>query len=270
MTAPKRPRPPVVMDLADFDETINACIFGDPGAGKTPLGATLPRVLILAIESGTISAARYGRAQGKVIRAFDFPAIHRAFVWMRDVGIPSGEFEWLFVDSVTRMQELLLRHILNMMKKAQPHRDADIPDKGEHQKWQVQFKKYVNNFNDLPVNVLWSAHAMRDIDFEDTMTVLPMLQGKNGTDDPKTMAMWFSGTVSFLGYLGIDEENVEAEPNRRLVIKRSGDYIDYVVKDRFDYGAPYIDNPNLSEVFAKIKNGGNQATQPRTRARRGQ
>lgn len=263
----KRPIAPVVMDLADFDESINACIYGDPGSGKTPLAATLPNVLILATEPGTISAVRYGNAKGKVIRALNFREFRRAYLWLRDVEVPAKTYDWLVVDSVTRMQEMLLRNILDEMHASSPHRDPDIPDKGEHQKWQVQFKNYVNMINDLPINVLWTAQAMHSIDFEENRTVSPMLQGKNGTDDSKTMSMWFSSTVSLLGYLGVDEEGVSKAPNRRLAIRRSGDYSDYVVKDRFDLGVPYIDNPNLSEVYGRIKNGADPAaTQPRARA----
>lgn len=266
MTAPRppakavRPAPPTIIDLADFQESINMCIFGDPGAGKTPLAATLPNALFIATEPGTISAVRYGNAKGKVIRAYTFGEFRRAYLWLRDVA--ASQYEWVVVDSVTRLQEMVLRNVLDTMMVKFPHRDPDVPDKAEHQKWQIQFKKYVKSFNDLDVNVLWTAHAMRHPDAEGNETVLPQLQGKNGTDDPRTMSMWFSGTVGLNGYLGIDED-IEAAPHRRLVIKRAGDYSAFVVKDRFDLGVPYIDNPNMSEVYDMIKNGGNQAAQRR-------
>lgn len=271
--APRRPPPPIVLDLDDFKESYNICIYGDPGAGKTPLAATLPNAMMTATEQGTISAFRYlkGKSDLKVTRAHDFAEFRRTFLWMRDVAIPEERYEWWIVDSVTKLQEMVLRHVLDEMYANNKHRDPDLPDKAEHQKWQVRFKKYVNAINDLPINVLWTAHTMRDVDEVGDVTVLPLLQGKNGTDDPKTMSIWFSGGVSLLGYLGIDEDEVAEAPNRRLLIKRTGDYSSYIVKDRFDLGVPYIDNPNLSEVYAMIKNGGTQAAPPRKSApRRGQ
>lgn len=270
-TAARRPTPPVVLDLDDYVESINMCIYGDPGAGKTPLAATLPNALILATEAGTISAKRYVKTNAKMIRALNFTEFRRAFMWLRDVAVPEKQYDWLIVDSVTKFQEMVLRHVLDEMYANNKHRDPDLPDKAEHQKWQVRFKKYVNAINDMPINVLWTAHAMRDSDEVGEVTVLPMLQGKNGTDDPKTMSIWFSGGVSLLAYLGIDEDNVEQAPNRRLLLQRTGDYADYIVKDRFDLGVPYIDNPNMSDVFEMIKNSGEQAAPPRARApRRGQ
>lgn len=263
-TAPRRPSPPTITSLADFEESINIMIYGDPGAGKTPLAGTCPDGLFLATEPGTISAKRAG-SRSDLARAYNFREFKRTFLWLRDVAVPSQKYKWLMVDSATRMQEMVMRDILDEVHKENPHRDPDIPDVKEHQKWQQVFKKYVNAINDLPINVLWTAHAMRSEDQDGEPLILPMFSGRNGTDDPKTMSMWMSGTVSLLGYLGVNEEDIEQAPHRRLVIQRAGPYI---AKDRFDLGVPWIDNPNMAEIQARIEQSGGAKPAP-ARTRRG-
>lgn len=257
------------MTLDKMPTSKNVCIYGEAGVGKTVVGASCPNVLMVAIEIGTESAVQQGFSdvKGTIIRnVTDFMNLIR---WVRSS--PDARWvEWLCIDNITKLQEMMLRNILDAVVAKNRARDPDIPDLKEYQKWQLQFKKLVNQINELTVNVLWLAHAMDAEDKEGEPIIMPMLSGRNGTDDPTTMSKWFCGTVNLLGYLGVPEDrDPETDPwTNTLVITRYGPYI---AKDRYNLGIPWVENPNMAEINALIDNRTPKAApaKPRASARRG-
>lgn len=239
---------PVIISLNEVPSSKNVCVFGEAGVGKTVLGSTCPNVLMVIVEIGTDSAVAQGAGDVKGIVIKRLQDFLNLVVWLRS---HPGEYDWICVDNITKLQELMLRDILDKVHAANRARDPDIPDVKEHQKWQLQFKKWVNQLNELPVNVLWLAHAMETEDKEGEPVIMPMLTGRNGTNDPTTMSKWFCGTVQLLGYLGVPEDrDPETDPwSNSLVITRYGPYI---AKDRYDLGVPWIENPNMTEIDQMI------------------
>lgn len=238
---------PPMQSLSNYTESTNMGVFADPGAGKTVLAGT-SNGLILSFEPGTVSAARMGSTAKamNITTRNQFMAIMR---WMRRGNEIEGygkisDFDWLCIDTVTEMQYLLFRGILeDGVKEERNGADIDVAQIQDYGKWQMIFKRCIKAINDLPINVLYLAHAMRTEDEEGNPMCLPDLNGKNGTNDATTMSRWFCGTLHAYGYLKV--RTVDGVDSRRLLFKRSGPYFG---KDRYGVLAPYVDNPDVLEM----------------------
>lgn len=246
----------ILTDLEDFDEPARVLIYGDTGAGKTILAATCPDVLIAACESGVKSARQFG-LKAKVYKSPTWPQFAQFITACRKGEVDLSRHKWLVIDSSTKLQELMIRHILNVEYKNSNHvRDLDTLQIQDYSKWYNMWKRYVNAINDLPINVMHLAHAMRSEDEEGEPLILPMFTGKNGTDDPKTMSYWMCGSVDLLGYLSVKGQGGESENStatkfsNTLIIRRYGPFI---AKDRYNLGPASIDNPNMATIAKRIE-----------------
>lgn len=254
---------PEITALEEFDESINVLWYGDHGAGKTVLGATLnERAVIFATEAGAISARRAG-STSRVVRITGWKHLDQMFKWLKAQLVAAGAYEkdgvmgfewngqlvtWIIIDTATEMQELGLRHILDTQHKANPgKRDIDIPAIQDHQKWQNSFKRFVKAFNDLPINVLWLAAEMSETDDEERTNYRPAFQGRNGIGDPTAMSRWVTGTVHAYGRLVV-RRTAEGEEYRRLIMRPP------VGKDRYNIteGLGYIDRPDMIDIENRI------------------
>jgi hypothetical protein len=173
-------------DLDDYTESQNWFIYSDTGAGKTALIRQLPgRVGILASENGTVVLKRImlkidGKDDSKrfkVWRILKWQDMEDAFIWIRD---NLDSFDWLVMDTATSIQHRAMRAAMEAAVLRSPEkRDIDLPDRGEHQKMQNAMKRMITDFNELPVNCLWLAQAMRRESFEGEDIVLPFIMGKD-------------------------------------------------------------------------------------------
>jgi len=237
--------------LDDFTESINFLVYSDPGAGKTVLGGTT-NGLIIALEPGTISAKRMG-STAQTIRCKDYPEFAEVLNDLRRgkvVNPATGErYEWVVIDTLTELQQMMAQNIMRDAHKVSAKRSATVLDMLGHQEWQSLFKRVVHALNDLPENVLFLCHAMRDEDEDGEPMILPDIAGKNGTQDSTTMSRWVCGTMHAYGYLKV--KRGDDGEYRRLIMQRSGAYFG---KDRYGVLAPWVDNPNMLDITERILN----------------
>jgi hypothetical protein len=218
-----------IVELEEFTESINMLVYGDSGVGKTVLAGTAPRCLILRAENGAISAKRQG-STAKVWKVESWADFEAAFDWVES---NPDAFDWIVIDSLTKVQQFALRAILDKAVADNPSRDVDIPAIQDHQKWQLMLKRYVVMFNDLPVNVLWTAQAMHKEDPEGEDLVLPLILGKNYDISSSICA-----EMNVVAYLAVRTVKVKAkdgtttERERRELLVRSKP--PYFAKDRYD------------------------------------
>lgn len=238
--------PPELTDLDSYTESINLAVFADPGVGKTVLGGT-SNGLIIATEAGTISAKRMG-SKAKTVRIRDYKQFTAVLNSLRRDGTYGGYApEWIVVDTITELQSMVMAGILADPPDGKP-RNPDTPQIQDYGTVQGRFKRIVHALNDLPINVLYTAHAMRVEDEEGEPLIMPDLTGKWGTSDSTTASRWFCGTVHSFGYLKVVK--VEDKLIRRWGFRRSGPYLG---KDRYGVLAPYVDSPDLLDIEKRIR-----------------
>jgi hypothetical protein len=214
----------MIEDIEDYSESINILCHGDTGSGKTRLWSRLPRLLIIATEPGAISARKAG-VKCKVIKAGSWPKIVEAFEWLRD---NPGEFDWILFDSITKAQALCIRHIMEMVVKANPSRDPLIPSQGDHFKWQLSMKQLVMDFNELPENVVWLARSMNKENPDGDDIIVPLIEGKD-----YGISAWVSGEMGLLCYLKKETKGkgASAQTVRKLY---TNEHTMYWCKDWYD------------------------------------
>jgi hypothetical protein len=213
-------------------------LVADAGWGKTVFGGSDEGVLFLTCDpEGTLSAAAMGSsAEEWPIKTFK--DLDEAYRWLRDEG--HKEFKWACVDTVGGAQRILQRSALDASYAAQPaKRDPDVPSMDVHQKAQIQTIKFVMQFNDLPMNVLYTAHPYNLEDAEGEPYILPYVHGGRGE-----VAQQVLGHMNVAGY-GVMAEDDNGREVRRVYFRNTGPYRG---KDRFNKLPRYIDKPTLAQV----------------------
>lgn len=260
--------PPEIIDLEDYTESMNWLIYGRSGCGKTVMGGQLPgRVLIIANEKGTIAAKRQG-SKAKVWKITIWEDLVKAYEWLANGGCDL--FDWIVIDSITDMQYKCIRWIMRNVVKAKPHRDQDIPAIDDHFKWQLSMKRMLVDFNDLPINVMWTAQEMIREDPEGEDIVLPLIEGKD-----YQISSWACAQMDVVGHLElkpvIKEVNGKKAKSftRRLTVNESPPVF---AKDRYGVLGRVIDSPSVAvmiKTIADSETGRPTRTAPRTAARAG-
>ena len=233
-------RPTAIRDLEAFNESINLLIYGDSGVGKTVLGGTAPKALFLSTETGTISAKRQN-SKAKVWRIKTWEDLEAAYKYLAE---DDHDFEWIVLDSVTKMQQQLIRDTLDKRVEKRGDSDPDIPEIADHQKFQNKFKRFMTAFIELPVNTLFTATAMRKEDEEGDDIVLPSIEGKG-----YAIANYACAEMDVVAYYGIAKDKATKQTVRRLLCQPTPPYF---AKDRYDCLGKFIDNPTMPMIIEMI------------------
>jgi hypothetical protein len=212
-----------VEELSDFNESFNWCIYGDSGVGKTVFASFAPRGYILSTEKGVISAKRVG-SKAKLLRAPDWDHVEASIEWA-DKNLTENDV--LIVDSVTKMQELVIRWWLGIQHEENDARDLDIPQLQDHQKWQRMFLRFVNHIIDAPYNSIFVATSMRKEDEEGDDLVLPNIVGKD-----YAIAQNFCADMDIVSCLRVKKRSDIDAPREGILINDT--YPPYFAKDRFN------------------------------------
>jgi AAA domain-containing protein len=257
--------PPEIVELEAISPHPNLLVFAKSGAGKTVWACSDDSVLVLNCEpEGTLSAKQLGsKAKEWTCRTYkDFVA---AVEWLkglvdRDEPIP---FKVISIDSITALQKLLMRDILDGVISVKPHRDADIPDRPEYLKNQLVIQRIVKEVNDLPVMVVWTSLVRKETDPEGNDFLFPAVQGKGYEIAQSILAMMTS-----FGYLYVkvrrnkDSGKPIIDPTTKAPIRdRYIMWEDSGVmqgKDRTCVLGPYTRNLTLKQVRERIENAGIQ------------
>ena len=212
-----------IISLEDFTESINMLLYGDSGVGKTVLAGSCPNALFLSFEPGTISAKRQG-STAKLWPIKSWSDLVDARDWLLD---NPGAHDWVILDSITQMQKLCMRTILDAAVADNRSRDPDIPALQDWQKYYNMFDRFIAAFNDLPVNILYIATTMRHEDEEGEDLVLPDIQGKG-----YHIAQSICASVAIVAYLkaSASGKGEEAEISRKLLFQS---FPPFFAKDRY-------------------------------------
>lgn len=241
---------PPVTDLDDFTEYLCLLAYSDPFVGKTCLAGTGgEKMLIIATEEGTMTARRMG-SKAKTVRVRTYKQLGGVVNALRRTGEYGGfRPEWVAVDTLGGMQHLIRTGVL-LDPPDGKKRNIDTPQLQDYGTMMSRYKRMIHALNDdVPCNVLYLAHAQHVEDENGEPLVLPDIQGKWGTDDKTTAARWTMSTVHAYGALRLVKPKGAEETVRRWQFSTAKPYRG---KDRYGVLAPYVDNPNLLDIEAKI------------------
>lgn len=184
--------PGSIISLQDEDEYHNLLIYADSGVGKTVFCGSDDDVLFIAPEdNGTLSAKRFG-SSAKKWKISGWSDIVAAYEWL--YSLDTIPFNWVVLDSLTEMQAMCMRQILNEAYEMNPGRDPDIPQLQDWMPYFERFRRLVKAFNSLPVNVIYTALQKEEKDEdedEEKIVSMPMIQGK-GSQFAKEVTSWMT------------------------------------------------------------------------------
>jgi hypothetical protein len=247
---------PPIVDIAEAREHYNIMLYSDPGVGKTVFAASHPGALVLAVDKGTISAARQG-SKAKMWVINDWSDFEAAQKWVRAGGYK--QFEWIVLDSFTMLREKLMKTVLEDEHARNSARDEYIPAQPDHQKVQNVMKRVAERFIDLPVHFLATGLPMVIESRDGEEKVYPMIHGQKGET-----SIYIAGLFDSLGYMEMTEDD-DGKTVRRIHWEP---YEEYTGKDRFDVLKPYTDNLTLSGLQKRIEAPVQRRTATPTRRRR--
>jgi AAA domain len=209
-------------DLQDFNESVNWLIYGNSGVGKTVFTSFAPKAYFLSTEKGVVSAQRVG-STAKLIRAMDWDHVEAGLDWADE---HLTRENWLIVDSLSKMQELLILWWLKIQNDENAARDIDIPQLQDHQKWQRMFTRFVSRIVNADYNAIFTATAMHKEDPEGETLVLPAIVGKD-----YSIANTVCADMDIVSCLRVQPRNAIDDP--RLAIITNDTFPPFFGKDRF-------------------------------------
>jgi hypothetical protein len=253
--------PSNILFLQDEDEFINLLVYGNSGIGKTVFAGSDDDVLFIAPEdNGTLSAKRFGSTAQKW-KIKGWKDVVEAFEWLKSLeNIP---FHWIVLDSLTEMQQMCMRSILEEGVRINPARDPDIPQLQDWIPYFEKVRKMVKSFCALEVNVLFTALEQDEENEDGDKMVLPMMQGK-GTQYAKQVASWMDSfgrmTTGRRKTGEMNEDGSAKFEEVRLIQWRGSRQV--MAKDRTRCLEPRTVNLSLKEVRELLESGPRPATQP--------
>lgn len=246
-----------IVGLEDTVETVNMILYGDPGVGKTVQAGTLPNALFLSTDvSGTVSAKRRG-SKAKLWPIETWEDLETAYEWLKD-NADDHPYDWVIIDTGTKMQELCLRDILDAAVEENPDRDPDLPSLQNHQQYQNRYKRFFDYFVALPYNVLFVFHVMTKEDEEGDDQKLPQLVGGKTWVN---IARALPAKVSVMGFMEEKHVPVKGEDGKTKETKtvRRIHWVNgptWMAKDRYDCLPKFTDDIELHRIYNRIVDEG--------------
>lgn len=242
-------------DVAPNSEYHRWMITGHPGVGKTVLAASSPNALIARSpmdQVDSILSMGYSAKQ-EIVRTWG--DMHDLFEYLRH---EDHGFEWVWLDTTSLVQDVLLHSIMEDLVTEKPHRNLYVPDKAEYQQNMNRMKAWVRDVVSLPVNFGMTAHPNR-VEDEDDDTVLyyPWIQGRNM---PQTLC----GYMKLVGYLTVVETKEGDE--RRVLITTQRDK--YYAKDNYGALGGRVADPTVPKIVKKIEEKTNRKKTTRKKTSR--
>lgn len=252
---------PIVKKLKDDILFWNVMVYADPGAGKTVLAGSDLKVLYIATEiDGLMSAQTFGKGtNADRILIPDWETLINTYEWYDENQDELAQWDVIAIDSLTEMQYKAKDYVLRMganekLRKGRDPRKMEIQDYGEQH---TLLEEMVRGFNDLPINVFYTATS-KMVEGPDKETFLvPDLQGKKEYG----IAMKVASLMTTYGYMRVEEHEIpaptEENPKAFKSVRRRVIYWEdsgtIRGKDRTNKLRPFTMNNTLQQIRLAIK-----------------
>ena len=240
-----------IMLASERPQRFRVLIYGRSGAGKTRLACTAPNPLLIDINEEGWDSVRKEPHNPNTIEVKFWSELTDIY-WFLQEG--DHAFDSVILDGLTAMQDLAVRFVLGDETSRDASRDPDMMDRRLWGKVGELMKTQITNYRNLPMNVIYTATerktAVGDEDDEQEIYIGPALT--------PAAAGAAERAVPLIGYLHKRQVNVKRKGQkkrerivrRRLLIDDPADR--YQTKDRYHFGAPYIDAPDISQMIEFI------------------
>lgn len=217
--------PKNIQQLGSVDKYIRILLVAGPGFGKTVFFGTDDKVLFLTTDpEGTVSAWMLG-SKAREWKCNTYKDITDAYTYLRDGGIEELGIDWVVIDNVSEVQELAKGTNISLEKARNPNIDDYVPSQANYQRSQNMLLDLVKKFNDLPVNMGYTAWVQTNEDSNGDEYFAPGIHGQKGQ-----IAQMVAGYMNVVGY-GEVTTDAEGAEHRVIVFSQSGPYRG---KDRFN------------------------------------
>lgn len=184
--------------VSEVSTSVNMLLYGDSGVGKTVFAGSGrengKNDLIIDVEGGTLSAAR-SHSQANVIPATDYDT----FVSIVEaVEKEPDRFEWVIVDSLTKLQDVIWNKILEEAVAKNPSRSPHKRELQEYGEAQSRLKDLVERLKNSDANVLFVALADTEIDEDGNNVRVPAIHGSQGR-----VQAWVSAQMDVVAYIRV-------------------------------------------------------------------
>lgn len=195
--------------------------------------------LIIDVEGGTLSAASRG-SKANTISATNYD------VFMDIVEAIEEEpdrFEWVIIDSLTKLQDVIWEKILEEAVAKNPSRSPFKRELQEYGEAQERLKAIVERLNNSEANILYLALADTEVDEEGNNTRIPALHGGKGK-----ISNWVSAQMDVVAYTRVLE--IQDKLTRAFHFNKTPEFY---AKDRINlYPGTGVKNLTLEKFTNKI------------------
>lgn len=162
----------VTLESEDF---IKALLYGPNGTGKNTIANTFPgpRLVLDINERGTRSMVGVPDTQKRKVDTVD---MFMMAYWFLKSG--NHNFKTVILDNVTTLQEVFMKSILKKESDFDMSKDIDMPTKRDWGGLSQMMKRWMIDFRNLPMNVVFIAQEkkLNDDDLEsDEVSVFPQV-----------------------------------------------------------------------------------------------
>ena len=236
----------------DMDRYFKVLIHGDTGAGKTRIGCTAPKPVILLTEANGLMTIQEANPDAIVVQCNNLDDA-RAFILAAADGTLAEETgcETIVFDSLTELQRMISDEIMSR-KEGKP----GVPARMEIRDWGTladTMRKMVRQIRNLPFNVVAIALTNHEVDESTGIRYsLPAFQGKK---TPNEIAQYFSA----VGYAMRVQSNVDDKTviRHRVLFRAPNNYMVKPVG-----GLEAMEEPDVTSWIAKCPVGGAQKDTP--------
>lgn len=184
--------------VSEVSNSVNVLLYGDSGVGKTVFAGSGRELgkndLIIDVEGGTISAAR-SNSKANAIHVKNYDEFLSVISAIED---EPDRFEWVVVDSLTRLQDLIWEKIVGEAVDRNPSRSPYKRELQEYGEAQARLKEVVERLNGSDANILWTALADTEVDEDGNNTRIPAIHGGQGK-----ISAWVSAQMDIVAFLRI-------------------------------------------------------------------
>jgi AAA domain-containing protein len=223
-------------------ERLRLCVYGNPGVGKTTMGATFPRPLFINTDDGLISAAIQGMG-GISYEPTGWREFQALYFWCKD---HSDTYDSVVFDSITTLQRLLIDEIVEATfdkKGADKPVMEFVPEQGTYLANQRQVGRILNDFRMLGKHLVVTAGVRERL-------------GKRSPDVAPGLFAIINHWSSIIGELVVqthvrkEDKMVELDtPMRALLTSPTSER---EAKSRFSSLTPYVANPTFDEIWSRV------------------